>query len=434
MRTAHNFTRVILAAIAAMTISTVSFRANAQIVHSVTANPGENSESAINISWNSDIQGTYVVYSPAEGGKGKGPFTAVPETEFMCLTYDGLPSRDAAGVNFDQDVKFYKCGASLTSLKKNTEYIYYICSKDGERLCANHRFKTSGARNWSAIVISDYHSYTPLPARLAGAMAMTRKVEAFDGSSDWVLHLGDICAWGGSYDFWKTMYKEDLFSKYFVAGVNGNHDNMTRTNGQSGDFFKNANYFPRNGYGDQMGICYHFRYSDALFIMLNNEAMRPQEGFEEAQAWVRKVITEQKASANPPKYIIVCEHYQWFFGKDGSFSHFTRWHDLFDEMGVDLALGGNNHIYVRSHPIKDSKVTDPKHGTVYIQTSSSDNERGETMNETLSENADLIAARWTEGGKTVSAISLQVTPRKMKLTLLDRTGKVIDRAVIPAKH
>lgn len=408
------------------------FQIKAQSVFSIVTNPAEDCSSSMKVSWASDVPGTYVMVRPA-ADRSTSPWNVHPEMEETCTVYDGNPSRAADGTNINESAVFLKCGATLTSLKKDTEYIYNICSSDGSRISDDHRFKTAGAKKWSATVISDFHSYTPIPARLASASALQATIREFDPSTDWILHLGDVTAWGGSHSFWRTMYAEPMFSEAMVAGLNGNHDNMTRTNGQSGDFFRYANYLPANGYGDQKGICYHFMYSDVLFIMLNNEAMKTDEELAAAQEWVRKVILDRKAGKHKPSFIVVCEHYQWFYGKDGAFSQFSRWNTLFDELGVDLALGANNHIYVRSKPIKGSRAVGPKKGTVYLQTSSSDNERGEEMDEAVSQNADLIASRWTEGGKTISGLDMKVSPRKIVIYLIDRYGNVQDNVVIPRK-
>ena len=96
-----------------------------------------------------------------------------------------------------------------------------------------------------------------------------------------------------------------------------------------------------------------------------------------------------------------------------------RWKDLFEECRVDLALGANNHIYVRSKNLP----------TVYIQTPSSDNERGVDVGE-LTHNQDIIAKRWSEGGKTIGAMLMEVDRNSMTLTLLDREGKEVDSVVI----
>ena len=246
---------------------------------------------------------------------------------------------------------------------------------------------------------------------------------------DWVLHLGDICAWGGSYSFWKNLYGMQWFRDYMWAGVNGNHDNMSRKYELTNEYFRNSAAYPLNGYPGEMGVCYWFKYGEALFIMLNSESMRTQEGLEAAQEWFKSVVEN-----NPSKYIIVCEHYQWFFGTDGADSQIARWSQLFDKYGVDLALAGNNHIYVRTNALYNKEETDGSRGTVYIQTPSSDNERGQAMKPELTHNKEIIKCRWTEGPKTVGAMSIKVFPTHIELALLDRNGTVIDTATVKAKR
>lgn len=262
-------------------------------------------------------------------------------------------------------------------------------------------------------IISDFHSYTPLPKRKEAAMDMIRTLEEQNGKDlDFILHVGDVCAWGASYSFWKDLYSEEAFSKYMWAGVNGNHDNMDRKSKKlSNVYFKNVNNNPLNGYKGEKGVCYFFKYDNVLFIMLNNEDMRTDEGLKEAQKWVRKVIKK-----NPARFTIVVEHYQWFYGNDGKTSQFNRWHELFEECGVDLAIAGNNHIYVR---------TDAINGTTYIQTPSSDNERGVEIKE-WTDNKDIIKYRWSEGGNTVGALIMNFEENRIKVTLYDRNGVSLD--------
>ena len=258
---------------------------------------------------------------------------------------------------------------------------------------------------------------------------MIGKIKEYDPSMDWVLHLGDICAWGGSYSFWKNLYGMQWFRDYMWAGVNGNHDNMSRKYELTNEYFRNSAAYPLNGYPGEMGVCYWFKYGEALFIMLNNESMRTQKGLEAAQEWFKSVI-----KSNPSKYIIICEHYQWFFGTDGADSQIARWSQLFDKYGVDLALAGNNHIYVRTNALYNKEETDGSRGTVYIQTPSSDNERGQAMKPELTHNKEIIKCRWTEGPKTVGAMNIKVFPTHMELALLDRNGTVIDTATVKAKR
>lgn len=409
-------------------------------VFSITSCPGQDASTQINVSWAADTTtaNSFLLVTEASDKSWKHARTVKPEQCELCEEFYDLPSASPAGEKIREYPRFFKCGASVSGLKPDTEYSFVICYGSNETrrhaISGVHSFKTAGAREWSACIISDFHNYTPLPNRLKVAMDMVDTIKGYDPSFDWVLHLGDICAWGGSYSFWKALYGEKNLRDYMWAGVIGNHDHMSRGYERNTNrYFRDAAYYPRNGYGDEQGVCCWFRYGNALFITLNNESMHDYMGLHEAQDWVRKVVNEQKASFNPPTYIIVCEHYQWFFGEDGRTSHYGRWHELFDELGVDLALSGNNHIYARSLPVFDDKVTDGSCGTVYVQTSSCDNERGMDMEDGLKHNSDKIAFRWTEGGQTVSAMDMKVTPEKMTLALLDRNGKVLDKFDVPAK-
>ncbi len=397
-------------------------------VFSVVASPAENTRNSMNLSWATSREVTEAILEITPVKKGATDNTGNWKnciirvcSGTMCTTYDSVYSKTAKGENFYEDVKINKFNETVKNLWKNTLYKYRVIA--GGDTSAVHYFRTSGAKKWSACIISDFHAYSPLYARTKAAMEMIRTVKKAEPSFEWILHLGDITAWGGSYSFWQNLYKEQPFHEYMWAGVNGNHDNMTRTNkGNTNKFFRDAAAYPHNGYGDEMGVCYFFKYGDVLFIMLNSESMKTEQGLKEAQEWVRKVVRE-----NPSGYKIVCEHYQWFHGENGKTSQFGRWNKLFDELGIDLALAGNNHIYVSTHPIGK--------GTVYIQTTSSDNERGVPCDweKPVEFNSDKIKFRWSEGAKTVSGMYMKVTRKKLTLVLLDRNGRIIDTTEIFAK-
>ena len=407
-----------------------------QQIHSISTCPGEDCSNEMIISWGADTSvQSWLLWSKASD---KGWRRAKRENPIWYRTeiYNGKSSKRANNENFFEDVIFNKCRVKLSGLEPNTTYKYMIVSSPagrgtsaGNASTGAYTFKTAGAKEWSACIISDFHNYSPIPGRLEAADKMIGKIKEYDPSMDWVLHLGDICAWGGSYSFWKNLYGMQWFRDYMWAGVNGNHDNMSRKYELTNEYFRNSAAYPLNGYPGEMGVCYWFKYGEALFIMLNNESMRTQEGLEDAQEWFKSVI-----KSNPSKYIIVCEHYQWFFGTDGADSQIVRWSQLFDKYGVDLALAGNNHIYVRTNALYNKEETDGSRGTVYIQTPSSDNERGQAMKPELTHNKEIIKCRWTEGPKTVGAMSIKVFPTHIELALLDRNGTVIDTATVKAKR
>ncbi len=406
--------------------------ANAQVESIITC-PGEDCATQVNVSWAALEDGTSVEYAPAT--RPEALSCVKPCYERLCFTFDGISSKRPSGEDFVETPVFVKCGATLSGLTPGTNYLYRIVKDDGTPVSEVHSFKTAPRGPWRCCVISDFHAYTPLGGRVRAAMDMLGQVESYNGGDlDWVLHLGDVCAWGGSWSFWVDLYSQDAFSKYMWAGLNGNHDNMSRKYQLTNAYFRDANYVPRNGYEGEMGVCYHFRYGDVMFVMLNNEDMRQDEGFEKAAAWLRKVVTEARNSKNAPRYIVVCEHYQWFFATNGKTSQYGRWSPIFDELGIDLALGANNHIYACTGALYGGKETDGTSGTVYVQTPSSDNERGQGMDSVMVANQDLIRYRWTEGGNTVGAMHMAVDDRHILLTLLDRNGTPLDTVEVKAKH
>ena len=404
--------------------------AHAQRVFSVVTCPAEDASLAMNVSWATDADApqSHVIFTESTDKLWRKARRATDVDMHLCTTFDSLWSKTALNEDVYERWRFNKCGTTLKKLKPDTEYMYRVVA--GDQRTPIYRFRTAGAKCWSACVISDFHHYPPVPSRLRSAMTMIDTICRKDASLDWVLHLGDVIAWGGSYSFWKSMYDEPIFRKYMWAGVNGNHDNMSRKYAKcTNDFFRNANHYPRNGYAGEEGVCYYFRYGDALFVMLNSESMRTDEGLAAAQDWFRQVMRKQRKKA---RYVIVCEHYQWFFGNDGKTSQYARWGKLFDEFGVDLALAGNNHIYVRSGALYDGKLAADEKGTVCVQTPSSDNDRGQAAREwTL--NRDIIKKIWTEGVNTMGAIHLNATPKALTLTLYDRHGTAIDHLQVPSK-
>ena len=401
-------------------------------IYTLIANPGENASNEIRFNWHQDLNmgKSYIIYTPLTNKDWKKA-KIFEADQAICTVFDSIYSKRPNGEDYYENARFIRNTIALQHLKPNTIYQYKIVS--GTNVSDGHTpiryFKTAPkSHQWAMGIISDMHVYAPLPNRQRAAMAMIQQLEKQNGKSlDMMLHVGDLSAWGGSYSFWPALYADSTFSQYVWAGVNGNHDDMTRKHGQNNAFFRNVNNNPLNGYGNQEGISYYFNYGNTLFVMLNNEAMKSKEELEEAQKWVKKVIKNNRA-----KYTVVVSHYQWFMGNDGRSSQYTRWKNLFDELDVDLAISGNNHIYVRTNAVYKDEETDGSKGTIYIQTPSSDNERGQVMGEHL-HNTEIIKSRWTEGPNTVGALIMQANKKYLKLTLYDRHGIALDEVTVKAK-
>ncbi len=410
-----------LMVLAAMALAVVAAQAQ-QLLYSITACPGQDASTTMHLSWAADPAAgdTHAEYAVA--GSNQWRRAALAQDDW-CTTYHGISSKRPDGTDFTEDAQFRKMAAVATGLKPNTPYVYRIVGNGAAS--PEHHFTTAGSPSWSAAIISDFHTYAPLPNRLHSAMGMLDVVKRKYDDVDWVMHIGDVVAWGGSYSFWQQMYEQPAFAQTMWAGLNGNHDNMSRKYEQlTNAFFRDAAYYPRNGYGSEQGVCYWFTYHNVLFIMLNSEVMRDEQGLLQAQQWVRQVVKENRHAGID--FTVVAEHYQWFFGTDGKTSQYGRWCQVMDELGIDLAIGANNHIYARTVPLLGGRQVPDNQGTTYVQLPSSDDERGQEPYGELQFNADKIAARWNEGPHTVGAMHLSVDGKRMRLDLVDRNGNVVD--------
>lgn len=436
----------------------LSASGSSQMANTIFTNPGPDCATTMDISWitepgvlskieliDSNDQNTYVFDYEAEDSSfpndepsaveiqaKDAPVGAIQQEDTLPDTFDNISSKLENGKNVMEKHKIEKHGYRLTNLKPDTDYSYRILTYDkktGKREHSETRhFRTAGAKAWKAAVIGDFHHYSPQPHRLESAMAMLNTLDSVGNGVSWVLSTGDECAWGGSLNFWTELSEQPGFMNYMWAPVEGNHDSMDEDADKTDDFFKDSHYFPHDGYPGQEGSSYWFRYGDVLFLMLNNEGMLKAAGFQQAVEWMEKVIKE-----NPAKYIVVVEHHQWLIGTDGGNGQLDRWRREFDRLGVDLAISGHNHAYLRTYPLYGRQPVDPGKGTVYVVNSSSDNERGRAL-KPIKANKDLIAQRWSEGSHTVGGMLMDVNPQRIEMTLYDRYGNVQDSFNVPARR
>lgn len=399
-----------------------------QETYTIIANPGSNANTEINISWHTDIKylKSKLIYTIATDTSWVNA-TICSGTYYLNDIFDGNYSITKDRIDYYEQATFLHYHYEIKDLIPNTLYMYKV----GEVTLSDvHYFKT-GSIDFSFAWVSDFHAYLPIPSRLRLAFDTTQKVIEKEKGIDFIFCGGDAIAWGGSYSFWKDMYSEDLVKNYMWVNILGNHDYMSRANlKNTSAYFRDCNYFPRNGYNGQEGVCYHFIYGDVLFIILNNEAMGFKEEHEEitkTREWLINILQN-----NTSQYIFVCQHYEWFQGITGASRIWgnLRFKDIFDEYRVDVAIGNNNHIYVRSKSIyKDKPSNNVNYGTTYIQSPSADNERGQVINE-LQYNQDLIASRFSEGGKTIGVLTCHCNSERIIFKLYNREIEIIDQVII----
>jgi len=384
------------------------FNANAAVstsVYVICANPGENCNTEIGISWHADFDCTacFVEYKPASESGWENVTTVngtYNDTDYQYFLGNTFATSSAEPV-FSEEHKFLNYGADLKDLKPATRYKYRIGDGKGN-YSPIHYFKTSGADEYSFIWISDFHTYSPLGGRLSAATsAVAYAASQSTNGVDMIFSTGDTVAYGGSHYFWKQLYNTNWIKNYLYLDLNGNHDNMNNTDSKNTfNYFRTTHNNPENCFlGNsttpyEPGVVYYTLYNDILWFFFDNETMNTTVRAQ-LQEWAGKVIESMEGQY---KYLFISEHYQWFNGNTGSDSHYGNWSDFCDKYGVDIAFAGNNHIYARTHRVYDGAVVDAKadKGTYYIQAASSDCERGTTgtLVEPATYNGDILAYRY----------------------------------------
>ena len=116
---------------------------------------------------------------------------------------------------------------------------------------------------------------------------------------------------------------------------------------------------PMNGAKGLEESSYYFDYQGVRFIMLNGE-----ERLDEQARWMEPLL-----ATNPNKWTIASLHPPLFSMGRTRDERETRnaFLSLFDKYGVDLVLAGHDHVYSRSHKLRNGAVVpDTEKGTVYI--------------------------------------------------------------------
>lgn len=378
----------------------------------IVTNPGEDMSTMVNISWHTEIDGTFVKYS-------------VDGDTSNVKTVNG----ECAAIPFKGKETVKQCKATLTDLTPNTVYKYSV----GKNIMSSeYKFTTAGTGDFSFIHMTDIHSYTPIATRVGTANSVIQKAKEIQNDLEFVLFSGDVTAYGAYYDQWENLYKMDSADELMYAFTPGNHDYYDVIDGKATT--TNISYFnamtnnPNNGAEGVKGSSYFFKYGNALFISIDSEDayIYRTTKLQGQIDWVKTVIRE-----NPADFIIAYCHKPFYTGNGGSGTQtkfvVENFSPLFDEAGVDLVLTGDNHILARSHPMYNKQVVNTEAtGTVYIV--------GPQIGD-RPVGAGTVPAyiAYTEGGKMDAGTIVTVKEDRILLNTMDITGKSLSTFEIKSK-
>jgi hypothetical protein len=175
------------------------------------------------------------------------------------------------------------------------------------------------------------------------------------------LHCGDLIETSGSTNSeweWERFFetqKEILMNKPLVA-VTGNHDKSANKNFTN--HFNTASVAFDQAKSTSPGSIYSFVYGDALFMAMSYEDYSVAGQLDSIANWMRRTV-----AANPDTKWRIAFYHKTIY--TGSGSHQSdgdgktvrnAMAPVYDELKIDLALQGHDHIYEVMGPIKNKTL------------------------------------------------------------------------------
>ena len=422
-------------------------------VDCLICNPGEDCSSELRFAWKSSESGCYFYFT-------NGNDTKFANAKRYAVA--GKLDKEAyTNINSDTPVELlvYTYEFEMDNLVSGTKYLYKVTTLDGSTSSGIHNATTaSSTGSFNFIWVGDDHltceSWSKRTTFTNNMLrqAVSQVANAGAGDVNLIVSTGDTVSYGSMYDDHLEWNEDYAFTNFVFADSPGNHDYYERWSTYNAETGKSsskmttypmsweaARNMPDNGFASYSALgyksTYYFIYNSCLFISLDSIASHDNHA--EQEKWL---IDTVKSLEGQYQWLIVYEHYPFFDGETAAESHYTgscfvNWWRAFDEIGVDLALSGDSHVYLRSKPLKNRQVDES--GTVYM-TCPQVGDRYRYIEDRQND-------AWMEvriGNKT-GDYGLQdfsglgyiiVTPEKLTYSLIDTSYKVKDTFSINAKR
>lgn len=294
--------------------------------------------------------GEALAYFTDEGKKAPWfPKNEVPDTKNHRPAVDVIKTPETS----------YK--ALAENLTPNTTYYYQVGSSKGQ-FSPVGTFKTAGGKTdeFSFIQYTDsqnayYNEHVNNEARYAAdTLFQAQKIVP---NASFVLHTGDFVEIAEAEDEWVDLMgqSQKSFLKMSLVPVAGNHD----------EFTINRNELMLNKFNDHFnvdsvgkidgGSYYSFTHNNVHFVVLNtNDYKRDDEKAigKEQMDWIKADV--KKARDNGVDWVILTYHRPLFSKGYHSLQDVEvqnvrdEFMKTIEELGVDLALQGHDHVYSRT--------------------------------------------------------------------------------------
>lgn len=268
------------------------------------------------------------------------------------------------------DVTEYSYKAQAVDLEPNSTYSYKVGSEPGE-VSEIGTFKTSGEAGdpFKFVHYTDtQNAFWNENVRNEAAFGANTLMNALEtaGDADFVLHTGDVVETAEVEDEWVDLFEQSrpYFMQSAMAVASGNHDEYALNYGDeplTEKFNEHVNVPAANDEIDG-GSYYSFDYNGVHFVTLNTNDNKESDDNPEGKAigeeqmqWIREDV--EQARENGAEWIVLNYH-KPLYSKS---YHSLQDEDvqkvreeltaLIDELDIDLALQGHDHVISRTHSL-----------------------------------------------------------------------------------
>lgn len=278
-------------------------------------------------------------------------------------------SGDAVGSLDLVDVTEYSYKALATDLEPSTTYYYQVGSESGEKSEIG-TFDTSGETGeaFTFVQYTDtqnaYWNENVLNEAAYGADTIKQALEVAD--PDFVLHTGDVVETAEVEDEWVDIFSqsEESWLQQPLVVAPGNHDEYALNYGDpqlTEKFNEHINVPAANDKVDG-GSYYSLDYNGVHIVVANTNDNKESEDNPEGKAlgaeqlaWIEEDI--KKARENGAEWVVLTYHKPLYSKSYHSLQDEDvqkvreEFMQMIDELDVDLALQGHDHVISRTKPL-----------------------------------------------------------------------------------
>ncbi len=253
--------------------------------------------------------------------------------------------------------------AVATGLKPATTYCFRVGSEGAWSEIGTFTTAKAGKNDFSFIYITDTQANTVEMFDIS-QKTVHRAFNTAPGAN-FLLCNGDFVETSGAENSeweWEQWFStmQDCWLKMPIVPIQGNHDTSVNNN-FSLHFNTDTTYNDIAGVVPTAmdGTVYSFVYGDALFLVVNYEDWKKEDYFKSLAEWMRKEVEK-----HPDTRWRIAAYHKCMF--TGSRSHQSDKDQValreamlpvFDELKIDLALQGHDHIYEVIGPVVNTNKT-----------------------------------------------------------------------------